>query len=39
MIEEGKRLAKLHRNIVVKVPMIPEGLKATRKLSEARTST
>lgn len=35
MIEEGKRLAKLHRNIVVKVPMIPEGLKATRKLSEA----
>jgi transaldolase len=34
MIEEGRRLAKLHRNIVVKVPMITEGLKATRCLSE-----
>ena len=34
MIEEGRRLAKLHRNIVVKVPMITEGLKATRRLSE-----
>jgi len=29
-----RRLAKLHRNIVVKVPMIAEGLKATRRLSE-----
>jgi transaldolase len=34
MVEEGRRLAKLHRNIVVKVPMIAEGLKATRRLSE-----
>jgi transaldolase len=34
MVEEGRRLAKLHRNIVVKVPMITEGLKATRRLSE-----
>jgi transaldolase len=34
MVEEGRRLAKLHRNIVVKVPMITEGLKATRCLSE-----
>ncbi len=33
MIEEGRRLAKLHENIVVKVPMIAEGLKATRTLS------
>jgi len=33
MIEEGRRLAKLHDNIVVKVPMIAEGLKATRALS------
>jgi transaldolase len=33
MVEEGRRLAKLHRNIVVKVPMITEGLKATRRLS------
>jgi transaldolase len=33
MIEEGRRLAKLHENIVVKVPMIAEGLKATKALS------
>ena len=33
MIEEGHRLSKLHDNIVVKVPMIAEGLKATRALS------
>jgi transaldolase len=33
MVEEGRRLAKLHRNIVVKCPMITEGLKATRRLS------
>lgn len=34
MVEEGERLARLHRNIVVKIPLIPEGLKATRVLSE-----
>jgi transaldolase len=34
MIEEGERLAKIHKNIVVKCPMIPEGLKATRLLTE-----
>jgi transaldolase len=34
MVDEGRRLAALHRNIVVKVPMIAEGLKATRVLSE-----
>ncbi len=33
MIEEGLRLSKLHDNIVVKVPMIAEGLKATSALS------
>ncbi len=33
MIEEGRRLAALHDNIVVKIPMISEGLKATRVLS------
>lgn len=30
MIEEGKKLAKLHKNIVVKVPMIKDGVKALR---------
>ena len=34
MVEEGKRLAAIHANVVVKVPMIPEGLKATKILSD-----
>jgi transaldolase len=34
MIEEGRHLAKLHRNIVVKCPMTREGLKATKALSD-----
>src|SRR5437762_7003241 len=34
MVEEGERLSRIHRNIVVKCPMIPEGLKATRLLTE-----
>jgi transaldolase len=34
MIEEGEKLAKLHKNIVVKCPMIIEGLKAIRALSK-----
>jgi len=33
MVEEGRRLAAIHENIVVKVPMIPEGLKAVSVLS------
>ena len=34
MVEEGERLARIHKNIVVKCPMIPEGLKATRILTD-----
>ncbi len=34
MVDEGRRLSKLHPNIVVKCPMIIEGLKATRRLSD-----
>lgn len=30
MIKEGRALAQLHPNITVKVPMIPEGIKAIR---------
>ena len=30
IIEEGKKLAGIHKNIVVKVPMIPEGVKAIK---------
>ncbi len=33
MLEEGEKLARIHPNIVVKCPMIVEGLKATRLLS------
>ena len=33
MSKEGRDLAKVHKNIVVKVPLIPEGLRATKKLS------
>ncbi len=33
MVREGKELAKLHKNIVVKVPLIAEGLKATKRLA------
>lgn len=30
IIEEGKKLAAIHKNIVVKVPMIKEGIKAIK---------
>ena len=33
MVKEGRELAKIHKNIVVKVPLIAEGLKATKCLS------
>ncbi|MBI2870217.1 MAG: fructose-6-phosphate aldolase [Candidatus Omnitrophica bacterium] len=32
MIEEGKRFAKVHKNVVVKVPLIEEGIQACREL-------
>lgn len=30
MVREGEQLAALHKNIVVKIPMIPEGIKAIK---------
>jgi transaldolase len=33
MVQEARELVKIHPNIVIKVPMIPEGLKATKILS------
>jgi transaldolase len=33
MIEEAHRLMKYGQNVVVKIPMLPEGLKAIRQLS------
>ena len=34
MIEEGKELAKIAPNVVVKVPMTTEGLKAVKAFSD-----
>ncbi|WP_447599888.1 fructose-6-phosphate aldolase [Nitrospira sp. Nam80] len=33
MVKEGRELAKVHKNVIVKVPLIPEGLRATKKLA------
>lgn len=34
MVKEGEKLAELHGNIVVKVPMIKEGIKAIKYFSD-----
>ncbi len=34
MIAEGRELAKIHDNVVIKIPLIAEGLKATKVLSD-----
>lgn len=34
IVEEGKKLAAIHENIVVKVPMIKEGIKAIKWFSD-----
>jgi len=39
MVEEAKELAKLHDNIVIKLPMTIEGLKAVKQLSEMGIKT
>jgi transaldolase len=39
MIKEGKDLAKIHKNIVVKLPMTPEGLKACKVLTDKGIKT
>jgi len=39
MIEEGKKLAAFHPNIVVKIPMTTEGLKAVKILSSENIRT
>ena len=39
MIEEAKIYAKMHKNIVVKIPMTLEGVKAVKKLSEMNIKT
>lgn len=39
MVEEARRLAKLGKNIAVKIPMTSEGLKAVRILSREKIMT
>ena len=39
MIEEGRAIAKLHKNMVVKIPMTAEGLKADHTLSREGIKT
>lgn len=39
MIKEARHLAKIHDNIVVKIPMTVDGLKATRTLTEEEIKT
>jgi transaldolase len=39
MVKEGEKLAALHKNIVVKVPMIKEGIKAIKYFSDKGIKT
>ena len=39
MVKEAEALAKIHENIVVKIPMIEEGLKAVKRLTTAGIKT
>lgn len=39
MVNEGEELAALHKNIVVKIPMIAEGLKAIKYFSQKGINT
>ena len=39
MIEEGREIAKIHPNMVVKIPMTVEGLKAVKVLSSENIKT
>ncbi len=39
MVQEGREIAKLHPNMVVKIPMTLEGLKATKILSSEGIKT
>jgi transaldolase len=39
MIEEGRKLAKIHKNVTVKLPLTPEGLKACKVFSAEGVKT
>jgi transaldolase len=39
MVREGEELAKIHENIVIKIPMIEDGLRAVKRLTAAGIKT
>ena len=39
MVKEARELAKIHDNIVIKIPMTIDGIKATRTLTEENIKT
>ncbi|MBS4957931.1 MAG: fructose-6-phosphate aldolase [Clostridium sp.] len=39
MIKEGREIAKIHKNMIVKIPMTGEGLKATKVLNNEGIKT
>lgn len=39
MIREGREISKIHKNMIVKIPMTKEGLKAVKVLSEEGVKT
>lgn len=39
MVKEARELAKIHKNIVIKIPMLPEGLKAVKVLASEGIKT
>ncbi|MBU3180304.1 fructose-6-phosphate aldolase [Clostridium psychrophilum] len=39
MIKEGREIAKIHKNMIVKIPMTEEGLKAVKVLSKEGIKT
>ena len=39
MVKEGREIAAIHKNMIVKIPMTAEGLKATKVLSKEKIKT
>ena len=39
MVEEAKKLSKIHKNIVIKIPLTEEGLKAVKILNQMNIKT
>jgi transaldolase len=39
ILVEGRKLAKLHKNVVVKVPLIPDGIRAVRTFTKEGIKT